>query len=142
MIFFLFQTKVDHQIVSYVAQTLELVVPLITHPSETFLASLEEDAIKLILQSDRPVVASCIACLSSIVNNVTLNFKLIRDCFNKYYGNLCTYKATVERDMSIITQEKYKPLFRRSMFTVGLLLRHFNFTDPDVVKDLPVSYYL
>lgn len=56
------------------------------HPSETFLAQLEEDSVKLILQHDRSVVASCLSCLGSVVNNVTRNFKLIRDCFNKYYG--------------------------------------------------------
>ncbi|XP_044741697.1 nipped-B-like protein A [Chrysoperla carnea] len=131
------QTKLDHQIVSYVAQTLELVVPLIIHPSETFLAQLEEDAIKLIVQSDRAVVASCIACLSSIVNNVTRNFKLIRDCFYKYYGNLGNYKQLIEKDPTLINQEKYKPTVRRSMYTVGLLLRHFDFTDKDVIRDLP-----
>lgn len=68
------------------ARTLELVVPLMEHPSETFLAQLEEDSVKLILQHDRAVVASCLSCLGSVVNNVTRNFKLIRDCFNKYYS--------------------------------------------------------
>lgn len=80
------QTQGDYQIVSNVARTLELIVPLMEHPSETFLAQLEEDSVKLILQHDRIVVASCLSCLGSIVNNVTRNFKLIRDCFQKYYG--------------------------------------------------------
>lgn len=80
------QTQGDYQIVSNVARTLELIVPLMEHPSETFLAQLEEDSVKLILQHDRIVVASCLSCLGSIVNNVTKNFKLIRDCFQKYYG--------------------------------------------------------
>ena len=59
---------------------------LIEHPSDTFLAELEEDSVKLILQHDKTVVASCLACLGSIVNRVTKNFGLIRDCFRKYYG--------------------------------------------------------
>nr|CAD7197517.1 unnamed protein product [Timema douglasi] len=80
------QTQGDYQIISSVARTLELVVPLMEHPSETFLAQLEEDSVKLILQHDRTVVASCLSCLGSVVNNVTRNFKLIRDCFKKYYG--------------------------------------------------------
>lgn len=80
------QTQGDYQIISSVARTLELVVPLMEHPSETFLAQLEEDSVKLILQHDRTVVASCLSCLGSVVNNVTRNFKLIRDCFLKYYG--------------------------------------------------------
>ena len=61
-------------------------MPLIEHPSDTFLAELEEDSVKLILQHDKTVVASCLACLGSIVNRVTKNFGLIRDCFRKYYG--------------------------------------------------------
>lgn len=80
------QTQGDYQIISSVARTLELVVPLMEHPSETFLAQLEEDSVKLILQHDRTVVASCLSCLGSVVNSVTRNFKLIRDCFLKYYG--------------------------------------------------------
>ena len=37
-------------VVHYVASILELVVPLIDHPSEMFLASLEEDIIKLTMK--------------------------------------------------------------------------------------------
>ena len=80
------QTANDQQIISYVASTLELVVPLMEHPSETFLAQLEEDSVKLILQHGQVVIASCLSCLGSIVNNVTKNFKLIRDVFQKYHG--------------------------------------------------------
>lgn len=130
------QTQGDYQIISSVAHTLELVVPLMEHPSETFLAQLEEDSVKLILQHDRSVVASCLSCLGSIVNNVTRNFKLIRDCFKKYYGHLTEYKSFYERDPTNPMLLKYRPFFRRALFTVGLLLRHFNFMDPEVIEGL------
>lgn len=130
------QTQGDYQIISSVAHTLELVVPLMEHPSETFLAQLEEDSVKLILQHDRSVVASCLSCLGSIVNNVTRNFKLIRDCFKKYYGHLTDYKSFYERDPTNPMLLKYRPFFRRALFTVGLLLRHFNFMDPEVIEGL------
>lgn len=130
------QTQGDYQIISSVAHTLELVVPLMEHPSETFLAQLEEDSVKLILQHDRSVVASCLSCLGSIVNNVTRNFKLIRDCFKKYYGHLTEYKSFYERDPTNPMLLKCRPFFRRALFTVGLLLRHFNFTDPEVIEGL------
>lgn len=42
-----------------VAQTLELVVPLMEHPSETFLAQLEENMIKLILRHGMIVSGFC-----------------------------------------------------------------------------------
>ena len=131
------QTQGDYQIISSVAHTLELVVPLMEHPSETFLAQLEEDSVKLILQHDRAVVASCLSCLGSIVNNVTRNFKLIRDCFKKYYGILVDHKAMYETNAANPLLVKFRPWFRRAIFTVGLLLRHFNFTDPEVIKGLP-----
>merc|ERR1719471_2713272 len=43
------QTQGDYQIISNVARTLELTVPLIEHPSEIFLSQLEEASVKLIL---------------------------------------------------------------------------------------------
>ncbi|XP_069694432.1 nipped-B-like protein A [Periplaneta americana] len=130
------QTQGDYQIISSVARTLELVVPLMEHPSETFLAQLEEDSVKLILQHDRTVVASCLSCLGSVVNNVTRNFKLIRDCFLKYYGFLRDYRRDYEKDPTLPVLVKSRPFFRRALFTVGLLLRHFDFTDKDVIQGL------
>nr|CAD7572287.1 unnamed protein product [Timema californicum] len=131
------QTQGDYQIISSVARTLELVVPLMEHPSETFLAQLEEDSVKLILQHDRTVVASCLSCLGSVVNNVTRNFKLIRDCFKKYYGHLTDYKKIYEKEPENPMLVKCRPFFRRALFTVGLLLRHFDFMDKDVINGLP-----
>lgn len=135
------QTKGDYTIISSVARTLELVVPLMEHPSETFLAQLEEDSIKLIIQHDRTVISSCLSCLGSIVNNVTRNFKLIRDCFKQYYGSVIKYKDCLEKDTDYCKNIviNCKPAFRRALFIVGLLLRHFDFTDKDVIGDLPVS---
>ncbi|KYM86618.1 Nipped-B-like protein [Atta colombica] len=130
------QTQGDYQIISSVAHTLELVVPLMEHPSETFLAQLEEDSVKLILQHDRSVVASCLSCLGSVVNNVTRNYKLIRDCFKKYYGHLTEYKSFYEKDPNNPMLIRCRPFFRRALFTVGLLLRHFNFMDPEVIEGL------
>lgn len=82
----IFQTQGDYQIISSVAQTLEIIVPLIEHPSDSFLARLEEDSVKLIMRQDQAVILSCVSCLGSVVNNVTHNYKLIRDCFKKYHG--------------------------------------------------------
>ena len=130
------QTQGDYQIISSVARTLELVVPLMEHPSETFLAQLEEDSVKLILQHDRSVVASCLSCLGSVVNNVTRNFKLIRDCFNKYYGILRDAKQMETFTRQSASANQRRPLVRRALFTVGLLLRHFDFTDKDVIEGL------
>lgn len=139
------QSNGDIQIISSVARMLELVVPLIEHPSETFLAQLEEDSMKLILQHDRPIVASCLSCLGSVVNNVTRNFKLIRDCFKKYYDYLTQIKTWLLSDTAnnALANVKRRQYFRRALFIVGLLLRHFDFKNPEVIGTLSVScYYL
>lgn len=48
----------DYQIISNVARTLELTVPLIEHPSQIFLSQLEEAAVSLIIQHDKTGVYS------------------------------------------------------------------------------------
>lgn len=64
-------TEGDVKIISCVARMLELVVPLMEHPSDLFLAQLEEDAMKLILQYNRPIISSCFSFLGSIINRVS-----------------------------------------------------------------------
>merc|ERR1719309_1429773 len=130
------QTQGDYHIISNVARTLELTVPLIEHPSEIFLSQLEEASIKLILLHDKAVVSSCLSCLGSVVNNVPKNFTLIRDCFKKYFGHLNSFKKVHEKDPSDIRLPKATPFFRRSLFTVGLLLRHFDFTQEELYTGL------
>ena len=125
------RTQDDYQIISD-AWALEVVVPLLEHPSESFLAHLDEDAVKLILQHDKAVVAACLSCLGSVVNHVTRTFKLIQDCFRKYFGPLNEYMLMHERDSDNPGLAEHRPFFRRALFTIGLLLRHFGFTDEEV----------
>lgn len=135
------QSSGDMQIISSVARMLELVVPLMEHPSDSFLAQLEEDAMKLVLQQDRLIVSSCLSCLGSIINKVTRNYQLIRDCFKRYNDYMMRFKVWLETDNAkYISNIKYRQYFRRALFTIGLLLRYFDFRDPDVYGDLPVSY--
>ncbi|VVC44793.1 Hypothetical protein CINCED_3A008325 [Cinara cedri] len=130
------QTQGDKQIISCVARTLELVVPLIEHPSEIFLSQLEEDAVKLIMKHDQTVILSCISCLGSVVNNVTKNFKLIRDCFAIYYKYLTNFqKLHQDRQANPQALIPLRPVFRRSIYIIGLMLRFFDFTDKEVYGD-------
>lgn len=48
--FFLLQNQNDFMVICNVAKILELVVPLMDHPSETFLTTIEEDLMKLIIK--------------------------------------------------------------------------------------------
>lgn len=67
--------------ISCIAEILEEVVPLMEHPSETFLADLETHLMILVCSHNQTVVHSCLSCLSAVVNKITKNYKLIRDCF-------------------------------------------------------------
>ena len=51
----LWQTQEDMMVLHYVAQILRQVVPLMEHPSENFLASLEEDLVKLVMKHGQMV---------------------------------------------------------------------------------------
>ncbi|XP_042884604.1 nipped-B-like protein isoform X2 [Penaeus japonicus] len=131
------RTQVDYTMIGVVARTLELVVPLMEHPSETFLSQLEEDAVKLILQHDRTVITSCLALLGSIVNTVTKNYRLIKDCFNRYHSFISDYKRLNEENPDNPRLENYKPFFRRALYTIGLLLKHFDLKNQVVRCGLP-----
>ncbi|KAJ8040860.1 Nipped-B-like protein [Holothuria leucospilota] len=120
-------TPGDLLVVYNTARILELVVPLMDHPSEVFLANLEEDMMRLIIKHGQMVVQSCVSCLGAIVNQVTKNYKLVRDCFQKYYGVLAKYQKEHERDPTNQVLVNNKPTLRRALFTVGLFCKHFDF---------------
>lgn len=134
------RTQGDYQIIYDVARTLELVVPLIRHPSEIFLAQLEEDSIKLILQHDKKVISACVSCLGSVVNEVTKNYKLVRDCFQKYYTQMVQYRSVYENNTDDPRLPAATPRFRRALYTVGLLLKHFDFSKEELYEGLPVRF--
>ncbi|XP_032874697.1 nipped-B-like protein [Amblyraja radiata] len=120
-------TQSDFLVICNVAKILELVVPLMEHPSETFLATIEEDLMKLILKHGMTVVQHCVSCLGAVVNRVTHNYKFVWACFNRYYGALTKLKGQHHEDFNSTTLVGNKPALLRSLFTVGALCRHFDF---------------
>uniref|UniRef100_A0A665VVG1 Nipped-B protein n=1 Tax=Echeneis naucrates TaxID=173247 RepID=A0A665VVG1_ECHNA len=134
-------TQNDFMVICNVAKILELVVPLMEHPSETFLTTIEEDLMKLIIKYGMTVVQHCVSCLGAIVNKVTHNYKFVWACFNRYYGKNYTLQSS-ERDPNSSTLVANKPTLLRSLFTVGALCRHFDFDQEEfkgaskiVIKD-------
>lgn len=117
---------------SCVAEILENVVPLMEHPSESFLYDLERHLMMLVVVQHQTVVQSCISCLGAIVNKLTRNYKLIRDCFNKFNATLVQCREKLIQNPGYPLEQIYTSLFRRSIFTVGLLTRYFDFTQPAV----------
>ncbi|KAE8636479.1 hypothetical protein XENTR_v10003008 [Xenopus tropicalis] len=120
-------TQNDFMVICNVAKILELVVPLMEHPSETFLATMEEDLMKLIIKYGMTVVQHCVSCLGAVVNKVTQNYKFVWACFNRYYGALLKLKSQHQEDPNSTVLTTNKPALLRSLFTVGALCRHFDF---------------
>ncbi|XP_046372301.1 nipped-B-like protein isoform X3 [Haliotis rufescens] len=125
-------TQGDYLVLHYVARILELVVPLMDHPSETFLAQLEEDMMKLVLKHGMMVLQSCVSCLGAVVNNVSHNYQLVKDCFQKFFGVLTKLMADHRDDPHNPTLKSRRPTLLRSLYTVGLLCKHFDFDSPDM----------
>ncbi|XP_022054799.1 nipped-B-like protein A isoform X2 [Acanthochromis polyacanthus] len=120
-------TANDFMVICNVAKILELVVPLMEHPSETFLATIEEDLMKLIIKYGMTVVQHCVSCLGAVVNKVTHNYKFVWACFQRFYSALNRLKIQHQEDPNSTTLVASKPLVLRSLFTVGALARHFDF---------------
>ncbi|GFU63535.1 nipped-B-like protein [Trichonephila clavipes] len=128
-------TQSDFLLLKNVAQTLELIVPLIEHPSESFLAQIEEDMVKLILRQHMGLLPSCVACLGAVVNKVTHNYQLVRDCFHKFFIVLIVCKKGDERNPDSENLKAMRPKLLRSLFTVGLFCRYFDFESMDTCSD-------
>ncbi|KAL7739362.1 hypothetical protein ACLKA6_003968 [Drosophila palustris] len=125
-----------------VADILEKVVPLVNNASESFLASLEEHLMLLVVSRNQAEVTSCVSCLGALVNKITKNYKLIRDCFQKFYRVLdLSRNQVVQNGFNI--DHIYTPSFRRSLFTIGILMRYFDFKSPNTLGEsnngLPAS---
>ncbi|KAG8227127.1 hypothetical protein J437_LFUL001671, partial [Ladona fulva] len=126
-----------NQIISYVAKIFELVVPFLEHSSDLLLAQLEEFLMKAILTDSKCVVNDCLSCLSSTIKCRTHNYKLISDCLSNYYDHLRSCKSLHEKDPSDPGLIKSIPYSRRAMYTVGLMLKYFDFSLAEVRNDLP-----
>ncbi|KAA3682054.1 cohesin loading factor subunit SCC2, partial [Paragonimus westermani] len=116
----------DAHILHYVARILEVTVPLMEHPSETFVAQLEEDMVRLTLRHGKMVLESCVACLGSVVNRVSKNYSLARDCFTRLFNALQRFRSDLADDPKQKISPTIRPSILRALFTVGLLCKHFD----------------
>ncbi|CAG0882319.1 unnamed protein product [Cyprideis torosa] len=130
----------DNEIVVACSDILEIIVPLMSHPSPSFLTQLEEDTTKNILTGQRSVVHRSIACLASVVNRVTKNYNLIEGCYMKYFGFIERIRKVLQHN-NVSSQVSMKALrdLDRSMMIVGYLHRFFDFRNPTVRANLPAD---
>lgn len=64
------------------------------------------------------------------------------DTVYRYHTFIVDYKRYSEENPQCPKLETRKPLFRRSLYTIGLLLKHFNLKDETVRCGLQVSHSL
>lgn len=120
----------DYQVLQHVTRCLELVVPLMEHPSESFLAQIEEDLAKQIIRNAMVIHPASVSCLSAVVNNVTHNYSLVRDMFNKFFMVLCLVRREHRAGRSYA-----RTSLQRCLYTLGLLCRHFDFEHLEPAQD-------
>jgi len=41
------------------------------------------------------ILQSCISCLGAVVNGVTHNYKLVKDCFQKFFGKFTLFAKLI-----------------------------------------------
>ena len=44
------------------------------------------------------VMGACLSCLGSLVNNVSKNYRLVRDCFRRYFSIIVAFKKLHQKD--------------------------------------------
>ncbi|VEL09132.1 unnamed protein product [Protopolystoma xenopodis] len=124
----------DSHILHYVARILEVTVPLMEHPSESMVAQLEEDMVRLTLRHGKMVLESCVACLGAVVNRVSKNYTLVRDCFSRFFTALTRFRQDLASDPERKISASMRPSILRALFTIGLLCKYF---DADVFQTDP-----
>ena len=72
---------------------------------------------------------------------MTKNFRLIRDCFSQYFSWMTRFQHVHQQNPDDPRLSDSLPKFRRAMFTVGLLVRHFDFSKQQLYEGLPVSQF-
>jgi cohesin loading factor subunit SCC2 len=127
----------DVMVIVYIARILEKVVPLMAHPDQSFLNSIEEEMVKLILKQGPNVLQACVGCMDAVANKVTRNYKLVVECFQKFYMFLERVRTLHTRDKNTPQLVSQRSLLLRSLYVVSLMCKHFDFDEVAETFPLP-----
>ncbi|VDK74707.1 unnamed protein product [Litomosoides sigmodontis] len=116
----------EQQVMNQVVNMLERVVPLMDHPSESFLKTLDESLYHLVKDGGMRIIASSLACNAAIYNKWKKRTPAIIETFFKYLKYLHQIKDDVLRKQNPGILPVKKPMVLRSLFSVGLMSRYFN----------------
>jgi len=73
-----------------------------------------------------------------LVTSKKIGFYIVYLCF--FSGYLLKYQTYREENATVPLEPKKKPTLLRSLFTVGLMCKHFNFESNELKGDATVSY--
>eukprot|EP01132_Coremiostelium_polycephalum_P003067 gene3067-3835_t len=101
----------------YIAIThiFEKVLPMVENSDLVFLQNLENDLLELISKQLSSIVHSSMRCLCLIIEKCSRNYKFLEDLLFRYVQLLQT------------CQTKTKGEIIRTLYTLGLLIRYYNF---------------
>ncbi|KAL3993808.1 Sister chromatid cohesion C-terminus family protein [Acanthocheilonema viteae] len=116
----------EQQVMNQVVNMLERVVPLMDHPSESFLKTLDESLYQLVKDGGMRIIASSLACNAAIYNKWKKRTPAVIETFFKYLKYLHQIKEDVLRKQSPGILPVKKPMVLRSLFSIGLMSRYFD----------------
>uniref|UniRef100_A0A7E4ZYF2 Nipped-B protein n=1 Tax=Panagrellus redivivus TaxID=6233 RepID=A0A7E4ZYF2_PANRE len=128
-------TPTDKQVLNHVINIMGRIVPLIDHPSDHFLKTIDERMCAIIKDQGMMLIESAIACLGTVLKRWPRIESNISHRALQYIG----YLARIKTEMSNAKDEKDKwivpaarmPTVRRSLFSIGPLCRFVDFDEFD-----------
>ncbi|XP_064386068.1 nipped-B-like protein isoform X2 [Halichondria panicea] len=116
----------DAMVPLYMARILKDVVPLMDRPSPSFLAALEGNIVKIIMNYGPILIASGVECLGAIVNRVTHNYGLVHDCYARFTNCMNSMRVIRSTTPNDSHWQSHRGSLLRSIFTVGVMCKYFN----------------
>lgn len=122
------KSSFDLLILEKVIQIIELILPSISNPSISVTNSMEANLAKLILRGAIRVIPVSVSCLSELIHRHTHNEQLANDTFKRFLRIIRTYRLNPDS-----FESHHLASFFRALYTCGLLAKHFNVDDRDVL---------
>uniref|UniRef100_A0A915BWJ3 Nipped-B protein n=2 Tax=Parascaris univalens TaxID=6257 RepID=A0A915BWJ3_PARUN len=116
----------EQQVMNQVINMLERVVPLMEHPSESFLKCLDDGLCILVKDSGMRIISSALACISAIYNKWKKRRPAVIETFLSYLRFLNQMRDDVENKPGHSIPPEKGPVAQRSLYSIGLMCRHFD----------------
>uniref|UniRef100_A0A1I7Z9A1 Nipped-B protein n=1 Tax=Steinernema glaseri TaxID=37863 RepID=A0A1I7Z9A1_9BILA len=126
----------DLTIVQQMVAMMENVVPLLDHPSDSFLSNLDKQLAELIKNSGMAIIRSAVKCSSVLYNRFKRVKPTTMDLFLTNLKWLNTAVVRSETTQYSVPERAY-PVVKRYLYTVGLLSRFFDVDD--LVTDISTA---